>query len=166
MEKLLEQFSLGLVFWSALWFICLFLILRIFAWKPILQAIESREKEIEDAMLEAQKARSEIDELKKQNENSKQQALVERDAILKEARELKNQTITQAKEEAKIEAEKIIASAHQSIQAEKNAALLEIKKEVASISLNIAEKVLNKELSSDQEHQKYVDTLINDIKLS
>ncbi|MCT7903589.1 F-type ATPase subunit b [Candidatus Ornithobacterium hominis] len=166
MEKLIEQFSLGLVFWSALWFLVLLFILRAFAWKPILKAVEEREKGIENAMFEAQKARAEIEELKRENENRRQQALAERDAILKEARDLKNQTINQAKEEAKKEADKIISNARESIQIDKNAALAEIKSEVAAMSIGIAEKILDKELNKDQAQHQYIDSLINDIKLS
>ncbi|SZD71479.1 F-type ATPase subunit b [Candidatus Ornithobacterium hominis] len=166
MEKLIEQFSLGLVFWSALWFLVLLFILRAFAWKPILKAVEEREEGIENAMFEAQKARAEIEELKRENENRRQQALAERDAILKEARDLKNQTINQAKEEAKKEADKIISNARESIQIDKNAALAEIKSEVAAMSIGIAEKILDKELNKDQAQHQYIDSLINDIKLS
>ena len=166
MEKLIEQFSLGLVFWSALWFLVLLFILRAFAWKPILKAVEEREKGIENAMFEAQKARAEIEELKKENENRRQQALAERDAILKEARDLRNQTINQAKEEAKKEADKIISIARESIQIDKNAALAEIKSEVAAMSIGIAEKILDKELNKDQAQLQYINSLINDIKLS
>lgn len=166
MEKLIEQFSLGLVFWSALWFLVLLFILRSFAWKPILKAVEEREKGIENAMFEAQKARAEIEELKRENENRRQQALAERDAILKEARDLRNQTINQAKEEAKKEADKIISIARESIQIDKNAALAEIKSEVAAMSIGIAEKILDKELNKDQAQHQYIDSLINDIKLS
>ncbi|CAI9428909.1 F0F1 ATP synthase subunit B [Candidatus Ornithobacterium hominis] len=166
MEKLIEQFSLGLVFWSALWFLVLLFILRSFAWKPILKAVEEREKGIENAMFEAQKARAEIEELKRENENRRQQALAERDAILKEARDLRNQTINQAKEEAKKEADKIISIARESIQIDKNAALAEIKSEVAAMSIGIAEKILDKELNKDQAQLQYINSLINDIKLS
>lgn len=166
MEKLIEQFSLGLVFWSALWFLVLLFILRSFAWKPILKAVEEREKGIENAMFEAQKARAEIEELKRENENRRQQALAERDAILKEARDLRNQTINQAKEEAKKEADKIISIARESIQIDKNAALAEIKSEVAAMSIGIAEKILDKELNKDQAQHQYINSLINDIKLS
>lgn len=92
--------------------------------------------------------------------------MAERDAILKEARDLRNQTINQAKEEAKKEADKIISIARESIQIDKNAALAEIKSEVAAMSIGIAEKILDKELNKDQAQHQYINSLINDIKLS
>ena len=158
--------SIGLIFWTTLIFVILFLLLAKFAWKPILSAVNEREAHIEDALNQAKKAREEMAYLKNENEKILQQAREERDAMLKEAREMRNETINKAKEEAKLEAEKIIVSARESIQTEKAAAIADIKNQVATLSIGVAEKVLGKQLSQSENQNAYVDELIKDINLS
>ncbi|MDG4945214.1 F0F1 ATP synthase subunit B [Weeksellaceae bacterium KMM 9713] len=158
--------SIGLIFWTTLIFVILFLLLAKFAWKPILSAVNEREAHIEDALNQAKKAREEMAYLKNENEKILQQAREERDAMLKEAREMRNETINKAKEDAKLEAEKIIVSARESIQTEKAAAIADIKNQVATLSIGVAEKVLGKQLSQSENQNAYVDELIKDINLS
>lgn len=158
--------SIGLIFWTTLIFVILFLLLAKFAWKPILSAVNEREAHIEDALNQAKKAREEMAYLKNENEKILQQAREERDAMLKEAREMRNETINKAKEDAKLEAEKIIVSARESIQTEKAAAIADIKNQVATLSIGVAEKVLGKQLSQSDNQNAYVDELIKDINLS
>ncbi len=158
--------SIGLIFWTTLIFVILFLLLAKFAWKPILSAVNEREAHIEDALNQAKKAREEMAYLKNENEKILQQAREERDAMLKEAREMRNETINKAKEDAKLEAEKIIVSARESIQTEKAAAIADIKNQVATLSIGVAEKVLGKQLGQSENQNAYVDELIKDINLS
>ena len=164
MEKLLEEFSIGLFFWHSLIFLSLIL-LKKFAWKPILDTINEREEGIKDALESAEKAREEMQSLQADNEEIMKQARIERDSILKEARDLKNTIISESKDEAKKEAGKIIESANEAIRNEKNAAVSEIKKQVASLSIEIAEKLLNDKLSDNEKQMKIVDELLKDVKL-
>lgn len=166
MEKLVEQFSLGLFFWQTLLFLILLFVLWKFAWKPILGAVESREKGIEDSLLQAQKARDEMSKLKNENEKIMQQAREERDAMLKEARAMRDATIASAKEAAQVEADKMMAQAKVNIENEKNAAIAEIKSQVADLSLRVAEKVLGEQMKSEDSQKQLVDKLVNEIKLS
>ena len=165
MEKLLEEFSIGLFFWQSLIFLSLIFLLKKFAWKPILDTINEREEGIKDALESAEKAREEMQSLQADNEEIMKQARIERDSILKEARDLKNTIISESKDEAKKEAGKIIESANEAIRNEKNAAVSEIKKQVASLSIEIAEKLLNDKLSDNEKQMKIVDELLKDVKL-
>ena len=165
MEKLLEEFSIGLFFWHSLIFLSLIFLLKKFAWKPILDTINEREEGIKDALESAEKAREEMQSLQADNEEIMKQARIERDSILKEARDLKNTIISESKDEAKKEAGKIIESANEAIRNEKNAAVSEIKKQVAGLSIEIAEKLLNDKLSDNDKQMKIVDELLKDVKL-
>lgn len=158
--------SIGLIFWTTVSFAILVFVLGKFAWNPILKAVNERELHIEDALNQAKKAREEMAYLKNENEKILQQAREERDMILKEARDMRTQTINQAKEDAKSEADKIIVAARESIQNEKAAAIAEIKNQVATLSIGVAEKVLRKEFEKNDEHNAYVNDLIKDINLS
>lgn len=140
--------------------------LKKFAWKPILTAIEERENGIEEALLQAEKAREEMKALKAENEQIMQQALEERDAMLKEAKAMKEREVEAAREIAEIEADKIIEAARRTIEGEKNLAIAEVKNQVASLSLEVAEKVLRDNLKSEDQQKNLVDKLINEIKLS
>lgn len=166
MEKLLDQFSLGLFFWSALIFIGLILLLKKFAWKPILDAINSREEGIRNALLSAENAKREMQNLKSDNEKLLAEARAERDALMKEAREIKEKMIIDAKVEAQAQGEKMIAQAKASIESEKNAALADLKNQVSNLSIEIAEKVLKEELSNKDAQTKLVDKLLGDAKLN
>jgi len=166
MEKLLNDFSLGLFVWQTLLFIGLLLLLRKFAWRPILNAVNDREEGIKNALLEADKARQEMENLKSDNEKILKEARIERDTMLKEAREIKNNMITEAKDQAKDQANKIIEQAKVTIQNEKLSAIADMKSQVANLSINIAEKVVKEQLSDEAKQLKLVENLLKDVKLS
>ena len=165
MEKLIEEFSIGLFFWQTIIFVILIFLLKKFAWSPILKAVNDREQGIKDALDSAEAAKKEMQSLQADNEKIMKEARAERDSLLKEARDLKNSIVSQAKDEAKDEAQKIIESANEAILNEKNAAVSEIKKQVASLSIEIAEKLLKEKLSDDNKQMKIVEDLIKDVKL-
>jgi F-type H+-transporting ATPase subunit b len=165
MEKLIEEFSIGLFFWQTIIFVILIFLLKMFAWSPILKAVNDREQGIKDALDSAEAAKIEMQSLQADNEKIIKKARAERDSLLKEARDLKNSMISQAKDEAKSEAQKIIESANEAILNEKNAAVSDIKKQVASLSIEIAEKLLKEKLSDDNKQMKIVEDLIKDVKL-
>tara|TARA_B100001989_G_C24367095_1_gene377460 strand:- start:138 stop:638 length:501 start_codon:yes stop_codon:yes gene_type:complete len=165
MEKLIEEFSIGLFFWQTIIFVILIFLLKKFAWSPILKAVNDREQGIKDALDSAEAAKIEMQSLQADNEKIMKEARAERDSLLKEARDLKNSMISQAKDEAKSEAQKIIESANEAILNEKNAAVSDIKKQVASLSIEIAEKLLKEKLSDDNKQMKIVQDLIKDVKL-
>jgi F-type H+-transporting ATPase subunit b len=165
MEKLIEEFSIGLFFWQTIIFVILIFLLKKFAWSPILKAVNDREQGIKDALDSAEAAKKEMQSLQADNEKIMKEARAERDSLLKEARGLKNSMISQAKDEAKSEAQKIIESANEAILNEQNAAVSDIKKQVASLSIEIAEKLLKEKLSDDNKQMKIVEDLIKDVKL-
>ncbi|MFN4123376.1 MAG: F0F1 ATP synthase subunit B [Flavobacteriales bacterium] len=166
MEKLISEFSVGLFFWQLVIFVALIFLLRKFAWKPILNAVEERETKISDALDLAEKTKREMNELKAQNDELIKKAREERDEILKAARESKEQMIAEAKNQAKVEADKMIESARAAINTEKQAALTEIKDEIAKHSLNIAETILRKNLSSDAAQFELAEKLAKELKLN
>lgn len=166
MDKLINQFELGLFFWQMLIFIGLILLLRKFAWKPILDSVNNREEGIRNALSSAEKAREEMVALQAKNEETLQQARMERDAMLKEAREIKEKMIADAKADAVSEGAKMIEQAKAAINAEKNAAMAEMKAQVSSLSLEIAEKLLKEELSNKESQIKLVDKMLADAKLN
>ncbi|MDA7716155.1 F0F1 ATP synthase subunit B [Flavobacteriaceae bacterium] len=165
MEKLITEFSIGLFFWQTIIFILLIFLLKKFAWKPILDAVNEREEGIKNALLSAEKAREEMASLQSDNEQTLKKARSERDLLLKEAREIKQQLIDEAKNEAKNEAKKIISQAQETIQNEKNAAIVDLKNQVASLSIDIAEKVLKEKLSNDQSQMNLVKDLVKEVTL-
>jgi len=165
MEKLINEFSFGLFFWQLFIFIGLVLLLRKFAWKPILDSVNERETSIKDAMNAAEEAKKEMASIQEDNQKVLKEARAEREALLKEARSSGAEIVAQAKTEAKAEADKIIAQAQESIQNEKRVALNELKNQVAQISLNIAEKVIDSELDNKDKQSKLVNQLIKDASL-
>lgn len=165
MEKLINEFSFGLFFWQFLIFIGLILLLRKFAWKPILDAVNERETSIKDALNSAEEAKKEMAFIQEDNQKVLKEARAEREALLKDARSNGADIVVQAKAEAKAEADKIIAQAQESIQNEKRAAINELKNQVAQISLEIAEKVIDSELDNKDKQAKLVDKLIKDASL-
>lgn len=158
--------SIGLVFWTTISFLALFLILRKVAWKPMLGAIHERERSIEDALNKADLAREEMSRLTNQNESLLKEARAERDQLLKEAKELKDAIITEAKNQAQVEGAKLIEKAKIEINNQKVAALDEVKNQVASLSLEIAEKVLRKQFDDKQKQEALVSDLLKDVKLN
>ena len=166
MEKLINEFSLGLFVWQTLLFVLLILLLKKFAWKPILNAVNDREEGIKNALAEADKARQEMQNINADNERILKEARTERDSMLKEARDIKNNLIEEAKEEAKAQGNKLIEQAKSTIQSEKLAAIADIKNQVAELSMNIAEKVVKDELSNKDKQLKLVDQMLKEAKLN
>ncbi len=165
MDKLINDFSFGLFFWQLAILIVLIYLLKIFAWKPILDSLNNREEGIKDALDSAEKARKEMQNLNADNEKLLQEARLQRDSMLKEARELKEKIVTEASTEAQEKADKIVAQAQVTIQTEKNAALADIKNQVAELSIQIAEKVIRKELSSSEQQYRLVEEMLEDVTL-
>ncbi|MFY0602348.1 MAG: F0F1 ATP synthase subunit B [Flavobacteriaceae bacterium] len=157
--------GLGLVFWTAITFLCLLFILRKFAWKPILGAVSDREEGIKKALASAEDAKKEMQNLQSNNEQLLKEARAERDSLMKEAREIKDKMIADAKEEAKEVTSKLIENAQASIEQEKQAALAELKKQVADLSIGIAEAVIKKELDSRDDQLKLVEGILEDVTL-
>ncbi|MGY0407083.1 MAG: F0F1 ATP synthase subunit B [Polaribacter sp.] len=156
----------SLIFWTTIIFIVFFILLKKFAWKPILSAVKNREDSINKALSSAEEAKKEMQNLQAENQQLLKEARAERDAMMKEARHIRNTMITEAKEDAKEVTTKLIENAQASIQQEKQAALAEIKKNVAELSIGIAESVLKKELSSKDDQLKLVEGLLKDITLN
>lgn len=155
--------EIGLVVWTTLVFLILIFILRRVAWKPILETVKTREESIENALNAAEKARDEVASLKADNERILNEARAERDRILKEAREMKDAIVAEAKSKATEEGEKMIAAAQEAIHNQKQAAITELKNQVAILSIDIAEKLLRKELSDKGRQQQMVDDLLKEV---
>lgn len=156
----------SLVFWTIIVFIVTLFLLTKFAWKPILSAVKQREKSINDALTSAEEARKEMANLKADNEKLLAQACAERDEILKEARQIKDRIVSEAKEEAHSEGQKIIAQAKAVIEDQKKAAIVDLKSQVAAISLQIAQKVVKTELSETQRQEQLISSLLKDVTLN
>jgi F-type H+-transporting ATPase subunit b len=165
MAGLLEP-GIGLIFWTGLTFLLLLGLLGKFAWKPILNAIKSREEGIEKSLAAAESALKDMRELKSNNEKLVNEARNERDALMKEARDQKEAIINEAKTKAQKEADRILATSREQIIAEKNAAVTELKNQVASLSIEIAEKILRSELSTDEKQKSLVNNLMKDVNLN
>jgi F-type H+-transporting ATPase subunit b len=166
MEKLLNQFELGLFFWQVLIFVGLIFLLKKFAWKPILDAVNDREEGIKNALLSAENARKEMQNLQADNQRILQEARLERDNMLKDAREMKEKMVDDAKNEAQAQGQKMIEQAKAAIESEKNAAMAELKLQVSTLSLSIAEKLLKDELSNKEAQTKLVEKMLGDVKLN
>jgi F-type H+-transporting ATPase subunit b len=166
MEELLGQFSLGLFILQTVIFVGLIFLLKKFAWKPILDAVNEREEGIKNALLSAENAKKEMQNLQASNERILQEARQERDTLLKDAREIKEKMIADAKEEAQAQGLKMIEQAKTAIQNEKNAAMADLKSQVSSLSLEIAEKLLKDELSNKDSQAKLVEKMLGDVKLN
>ena len=158
--------AIGLIVWSTITFLLLVFLLTKFAWKPILSAIKTREKNIEEALQSAEKALNDMRELRSNNEKMMNEAKAERDAIMKEARETKDAIIAEAKQKAQADADRIMAGTREQIKNEKNAAVAELKNQVAVLSIEIAEKILKSELSNDEKQKTLVSTLMKDVTLN
>ena len=156
----------GLIFWTLITFLALLFILKKFAWKPILGAVSEREQGIRDALASAVEARKEMENLQADNERILKEARVEREAMLKEARELKNKMIDDAKQDAKLEASKLITQAQAAIEAEKKATIADLRSQVAKISISIAEKVVREELSNTERQEKLVESMLDNTTLN
>lgn len=166
MDKLINDFSFGLFIWQVLIFVGLILLLKKFAWKPILDSVNDREEGIKNALLSAENAKKEMQNLQADNQRILQEARLERDNMLKEAREMKEKMVDDAKAEAQAQGQKMIEQAKAAIQSEKNAAMADLKLQVSSLSVSIAEKLLKEELSNKEAQTKLVEKLLGDVKLN
>ena len=158
--------SIGLIFWMAVSFSIILFLLKKFAWKPILGMIKEREQSIENALAAAENAKEEMKALQSNNERILVEARAERDQLLKDAREIREKMIAEAKVIATKEGERLLKSARENIQNEKMAAITELKNQVATLSIDIAEKILKSELSSDEKQKSLVNTLLKDVNLN
>lgn len=166
MEKLLNDFSVGLFFWQTLIFIILVLLLKKYAWNAILVSVREREEKIQEGIEAADKAKEMMRELREDNEKLLAEARLERDGIIKAAREAKEKMISEAKAKASEEADKVIKSAQETIKAEKSAAMNEIRTHVAELSVSIAEKILKNEIAADGKQKELIESAMNDAKLN
>lgn len=164
MDLILPDF--GLLFWTGLVFVSLLFVLTKFIWKPILGAVNAREQKITEALELAEKTKAEMKALQAENENLLKEARAERDAIVKDAKETATRMVEDAKSAAKSEAEKVLATARQAIDSEKTAAIAELKTQMALFSLEIAEKVVRGELSSDEKQKMLAEKLAADMNLN
>jgi F-type H+-transporting ATPase subunit b len=164
MDLLLPHF--GLIFWTMLSFIIVLIILKKFAWSPILSSLNEREKSIADSIALAEKVNAEMAQLKNDNEALLLQAREERALLLKEAKETKDKIIGEAKDQAKIEAAKIINDAQAAINQQKMAAVTELKNQVGKLVVEVSEKVLRRELGNKTEQEKYIKQLSEEVKLN
>jgi len=158
--------DIGTIFWMVIIFSITLIILKKFAWTPILTSLKDRENTIAEALSSADKARKEVEGLKADQEQIIAEARKEKDIILKEAREIKDKLLAEAKSQAQIEGQKIIESARSQIQAEKTAAVNDMKKEMVELSILVAEKIIQKEIQSNKDQEKLVDSLIKDLKMN
>jgi len=163
-EGLLND-RLGFVVWSFIAFVLLLILLAKFAWKPIMKAINDRERSIEDALLKAEAAKEEMARLTNENEQLLKEARAERDLILREARHMKDQIINEAKEQANVEGGRMIERARIEINNQKAIALADVKNQVAQLSIDIAEKVLRKQFENQREQDQLVADLLKEVKI-
>jgi len=158
--------SEGLMFWTALVFIILLVLLKKFAWKPILGAVHTRENNIQKALEAAVEAESRMQTLVSENEKLLAVARDERDQILRDAKAAKEEIVSGAKDQANLEASKILEEARQQIALEKNKAITEIKNQIAGLSIEIAERILKSELSEKSKQDALVSNVVNDVTLN
>jgi F-type H+-transporting ATPase subunit b len=156
----------GLVIWMSLTFLTVLFLLSKFAWKPILKMIKDREESIEGALQSAEKAKQEMVRLQSNNESLLREAQLEREAMLKAARDAKDAMINDAKATAKAEADRMISLAREAINNEKQAAVTELKNQVAQLSLQVAEKLIREQLSSDEKQKELANKLVAELKLN
>ncbi len=158
--------GIGLIFWTSIIFFILLILLRKFAWKPILAAVKNRENSIEDALKSAEKAKEEMAQLKADNEVILNEARMEKDKLLKEAREMKDKIINEAREKAIAEQNKIFEEGKLSIQNEIAAAETQLKNTVAKLSVDIAEKILKDELANKDKQEQLINALLKDVNVN
>ena len=158
--------SFGLLIWTLLAFLIVLFILKKFAWKPILNSLKERENTIADSLATAERVKAEMSQLKSENEALLAKAREERAQLLKEARDTKDRIISEAKEQAKIEANKIVIDAQAAIQQQKMAALTDVKNQVGTLVIEVAEKVLRRELGNKTEQEGYIRQLAEEVKLN
>jgi F-type H+-transporting ATPase subunit b len=158
--------EIGLLFWQTLAFLLVLFLLTKFAWKPMLKAIKTREDNIDEAISKAEKVKAEMAQLQNDNEQLLVKAREERATMLKEAKETKDKMIAEAKDQAKAEAAKVIADAQQAIQAQKMAAITDVKNQMGNLVIEVSEKVLRRELSNKAEQEAHIKLLTEGLKLN
>jgi F-type H+-transporting ATPase subunit b len=158
--------NIGLIFWQLVIFLIVLFLLAKFAWKPILGSLKEREDSIESALRMADQAKLEMQQLKAGNEKLIAEARMERDKMMQEATQMANQLIEQAKNKATEEGSRMIMQAREAIQNEKHAALTEVKNTAAKLSIDIAERILRRELTDAGSQQQLVDSYLKDVKLN
>ena len=158
--------DIGLLFWMLVSFLIVFLILKKFAWKPILNMLHEREESIEQALKMADKAKAEMEKLKADNERIINEAFAEREKIFREANVIKEKIVNEARDQALMEKDKILTSARASIEVEKNLAIKEIRNTAAELSVQIAEKLIRRELSNDQKQKELVEQMIREMPVN
>lgn len=158
--------SFGLIFWTVIIFLLTLIILRKYAWKPILKMLDEREKGIAESIETAERIKAEMSQMKSEHEQMLVEAKAERSRILKEAKEIKDQIIGEAKGHAKVEAKKIIEDAQIAINNQKMAALTEVKNQVGNLAVEVAEKILRKELSQRNSQEDFIRQLASEIELN
>ncbi|MDO5760621.1 MAG: F0F1 ATP synthase subunit B [Bacteroidota bacterium] len=156
--------GIGLIFWMTIIFLIVLLILGKWGWPVLIKGMKKREEDIRNSLNAAEKAREEMKKLKTDNESLLLEAKKERDELLKDAKKVKEQIIEQAKEQANLEADKIIVQARENIQAEKRQAMEELKNQISLFSIEIAEKILKNELSDKQKSEKIISEELENIK--
>ena len=152
----------GLVIWTGLTFLLLLFLLSRYAWRPILSAIKSRDEKIASALEAAQRAAQELKGIEQTKVQIMNEAKQERDNILVQAREIKDSIVAEARNAAQLETQKMISMARQQIEKDKSDAIQELKKQVAALSVQIAEKILTQELSKDNNHEKLIEKYLNE----
>ena len=158
--------DIGLIFWNTIAFLVLLIVLGKFAWKPMLKAIAERESGIEEALLRADKMKAKIAAMQNENEALLVKAREERAGMIKDAKETADKMVSDAKDKAKQEYERIISDAQLAITQQKNAALTEVKNQVGTLVVEVAEKILRKELSNKAEQESYIQQLAEGVKLN
>ena len=158
--------DIGLFAWNLIIFLLVFWILKKLAWKPILKSLNEREKGIADSLATAEKVKAEMLQLKGENEALLAKAREERAQLLKEARDTRDKIINEAKDQAKLEYGKIIADAQTVIEQQKMAALTEVKNQVGNLVVEVAEKILRRELADKSQQETYIRELTNEAKLN
>jgi F-type H+-transporting ATPase subunit b len=156
----------GLLFWQTITFLFLLLLLGRFAWKPIMSSLREREETIEGALRSAELARQEMTKLRADNERLLDEARAERDAMMRKAQQMADAIVEEAKNKAAAESNRIVEGARAAIQSERQAAIDDIRRQVATLSVDIAEKVIRRQINSDPQQRQLVDQFVKDIHLS
>lgn len=158
--------SFGLLIWTLLAFLIVFFILKKFAWPAIVKGLKDREHSIADSLATAERVRAEMAQMKSEHEALLAQAREERALMLKEARETKEKIINESKDQAKVEASKIIVEARAAIEAQKMAAITDVKNQVGKMVIEVSEKILRRELGNKTEQEAHIKGLVNEVKLN
>ncbi len=158
--------DIGTIFWMVIIFFITLVILKKFAWKPIVTSLKDRENSIDEALSSAARARKEVEGLKADQDQILAEAKKEKDIILKEARDLKDKLLAEAKTQAQVEGQKIVEAARVQVEAEKTAAVNEMKKQVVELSVLVAEKIIQKEVKEKKDQEELINSLLKDLKLN